>query len=174
MCFQKDGKTAQVARCIKSRITNNLIDYVLSIDTFEQQYVMLKGMLQSPRLKYRIHTIGTDQSLSNNAIYEHKCLGNIKKLYRQSGKCDNQKQFKDIIEAGMVSTPEIFTNDIPISPMTLTPVKKPRAQKSLCLFNNILDMKKTAPRRVGDVKSKRKAIKYVNTPWAFKQKRKGN
>ena len=42
----------------------------------------------------------------------------------------------------MVSTPEIFTNDSPISPMTSTPVKKPRARKSLCLFTNILDVKK--------------------------------
>ena len=33
--------------------------------------------------------------------------------------------------------------------------------------------KKTAYRRVGDAKSKRKAIKFVNTPWALKQKRKG-
>ena len=55
-----------------------VIDYVLSIDTFEQQCVVLKGMLQSPRLKYHVQTIGIDQSLSNNAIYEHKCLENIK------------------------------------------------------------------------------------------------
>ena len=30
MCFQKDGKTAQAARCIKSRIMTKLIDSVLS------------------------------------------------------------------------------------------------------------------------------------------------
>ena len=42
----------------------------------------------------------------------------------------------------MVSTPKGFTNDRPISPMTSTPFKKPRAQKSLCLFTNILDVKK--------------------------------
>ena len=61
MCFQKDGKTAQAARCIKSRIITKVIDYVLSIDTFEQQCVVLKGMLQSPRLKYHMKTIGIDQ-----------------------------------------------------------------------------------------------------------------
>ena len=38
-----------------------VIDYVLSIDTFEQKYVVLKGMLQSLRLKYYVHTIGIDQ-----------------------------------------------------------------------------------------------------------------
>ena len=105
MCFQKDGKIFQDARCIKSRITNKMIDYVLSINKFEQQCFALKGMLQSPRLKYHVQTICIDQSLSNNAIYEHKCLENINKLYKQSGKCDKHKQFKDILEASMVSTP---------------------------------------------------------------------
>ena len=71
MCFLKDGKTSQAARCIKLRIITKLIDYVLSIDTFEQQCVALKGMLQSPLLKYHVETIGIDQYLSNNALYEH-------------------------------------------------------------------------------------------------------
>ena len=74
MCFQKDGKTSQAARCIKSRIMTKVIDSVLSIDRFEKQYVVLKGMLQSTRLNDHVKTIGIDQSLSNNAIYEHKCL----------------------------------------------------------------------------------------------------
>ena len=30
MCFQKDGRTAQATRCIKSRIMNKFIDYVIS------------------------------------------------------------------------------------------------------------------------------------------------
>ena len=68
-----------------------VIYYVISIDTSEQQYVALKVMLQSPRLKNHVHNIGIYQYLRNNAIYEHKCLGNIKKLYEQSGKCDDQK-----------------------------------------------------------------------------------
>ena len=59
--------------------------------------------------------------------------------------------------------------------MTSTPIKKPRTQKSLCLFTNILDVKrKTAFRKVGATKSKRKAIKFVNKPWALKQKRRGS
>ena len=64
MCFQNDCKTAQAYRCIKSRIMTKLIDYVLSIDIFEQKFVVLKGMLQSPRLKYHVQTIGVDQYLS--------------------------------------------------------------------------------------------------------------
>ena len=42
----------------------------------------------------------------------------------------------------MVSTPEGFTNNSPRSPRTPTPVKKPSARKSLCLFTNILYARK--------------------------------
>ena len=51
MCFQKEGKNAQDARCIKSRIMTNVIVSIISIDTFEQHCVVLNGMLQSPRMK---------------------------------------------------------------------------------------------------------------------------
>ena len=75
----------------------------------------------------------------------------------------------------MVSTPEVFTDNSPISPMTSTPVKKPSAQKSLCMFTNILEVKKkTAYRRVGAAKYKRKEIKIGNKPWELKQNKKGN
>ena len=97
MCFQKDGKNSQAARCIKSRILNKLIDSVISIDTFEQKCVVFKGMLQSLLLKYHVQTIGIDQSLSKTSIYEHKCLENIKKVYKQAGKFDYQQQFKSIL-----------------------------------------------------------------------------
>ena len=73
-CFQIDGKYSQAAKCVKSRIMNKVIDYVLFIATFEQQYVMLRGMLQSQRIKYHMKTIGIDQYLSNSARFEHKCL----------------------------------------------------------------------------------------------------
>ena len=108
-----------------------VIDFVLSVDTFEQQYGVLKIILQSLRLKDHVQTIGIDQSLSNNAIYEHKCLENTKILYKQAGKCDDQKQFKYTFESDIVSTPEEFTKKSPISPMISTPFKKPSAQKSL-------------------------------------------
>ena len=62
-------------------------------------------MLQSLRLKDHKQTIGVDLSLSNNDLYEQKCLENINKLYKQTGKCDNQKKFKDILDTAMVSTP---------------------------------------------------------------------
>ena len=112
------------------------------MDTFEQQCAVLKVMFQSPWLKDHVHTIGIDQFLRNNTIYEQKCLENIKILYKQAGKCDDQQQFKDIREAAMVSTPEWFTNNSPISPLTSTPIKKSSARKSLCLFTNIFEVKK--------------------------------
>ena len=37
------------------------IDCVLSIDTVEQIYMVVKVMLQSPRLKYHIEAIDIDQ-----------------------------------------------------------------------------------------------------------------
>ena len=122
---------------------NKVIDSVISIDTYEKQCVVLKGMLQSPRLKDHVQTIGIDQSLSNNATNEHKCLENIKK---KTGICDNRQQFKYILEATMVYTPEGFTDNSPISPIKSTPIQKPNAQKSLCLFNECFEVKKAACR----------------------------
>ena len=51
-------------------------------------------------------TIGIDQSLRNSALFEPRCLQNINKLYKNSGKWDDQKQFKYILEAAMVSNTE--------------------------------------------------------------------
>ena len=91
MCFQNNGKTSQAARCIKSSIMTKEIDSILLIDTLEQQYFVLKGMLRSPRLKDHVNTGGIDQSLNNNALYEHKFLQNINKLYKNADKCDDQQ-----------------------------------------------------------------------------------
>ena len=120
MCFQNDGKSAPAASCIKSKIMTKVIDYVILIDTHEQKFVVLKGMLQSPQLKYHVKIYGIDQSLRKNALCEDKCLQNINKLYKHDGKCDGQQQFKDILEADMVSTTEGFTDNSPISPMAST------------------------------------------------------
>ena len=102
MCFHNDGNSSQTSKCIKSRIMDKVIGCVLLIDTFDQPCVVLKGMLQSPRIKYHLKTMGIDLSLSNSALFEHRCLQKIKKLYKHAGNYDNQKQFKDILEAAMV------------------------------------------------------------------------
>ena len=70
----------------------------------------------------------------------------------------------------MVSTPEGFTFNSPISPMNPTPVNKTSAIKSLFLFTNILDVKKkTDICRVGATKLRRKANKSGTTPWAMEK-----
>ena len=74
----------------------------------------------------------------------------------------------------MVSNPEGFTNNSPISSMISTPIKKLSAQKSLFMFTKMLYVKKTAYRQIGASKSKRKALKFGNTPWTLKKKRKGD
>ena len=63
------------------------------------------------------------------------------KIYQHEGKSDYQQNFKDILEAAILSTPEGFTYTSPNVHMPSTPVKKPSARKSLCLFTNILDVK---------------------------------
>ena len=69
-------------------------------------------------------------------------MNNVKNIYQHSGKCDNQKNLKDILDAAMVSTTEEITDKIPNVPMKSRPVKKPSARKSLCIFTNILNVKK--------------------------------
>ena len=70
---------------------NKAIDSIVSIDKFEQQCVVIKGFLQSPRLEDHMKTIGVDQSLCDRSCFEHKCLNNIIYIYQHAGKCDNQK-----------------------------------------------------------------------------------
>ena len=66
----------------------------------------------------------------------------------------------------MVSTPEESTYVIPSLRKTPTIVKTQSASKPLCLFTNIFDVKKkTAKRRVGAAKSKRRSMKVGNSLW---------
>ena len=60
-------------------------------------------------------SFGLNQSLGYSAIYEHRCLENIKKLYKYSGKCDDWQQYKAILEAAMVSTTSVFTENSTMS-----------------------------------------------------------
>ena len=93
-------------------------------------------------------------------------MNNIKNIYQNAGKCDDQQNLKDILDAAMVSTPEEITYDSTNVAMTSTPVKKPSTRKSLCLFTNIFDVKnKTEKRHVGAEKSKHRAMKLGNSLW---------
>ena len=53
-------------------------------------------------MKQHIVTIVVDQSISNKDLYEHICMEKIKKVYKFSGKCDNQQKYKAIIEVALV------------------------------------------------------------------------
>ena len=132
-------------------------------------------MLKSSRLEDNMNTIVIDQSLCTRSSFEQKFMNNIKKIYEHANKCDDQQNPKDILDAAMVSTPEGVTNNSPNVPMISTPVNKPSASKSLCLFINILDVKpKTEKRRIVAAESKRRAMKVVNIKWTNKIKRKGH
>ena len=85
-------------------------------------------------------TIGIDRSSFNVSTFEHICINNIKKIYQHAGKCDDQQNLNDILEAALLSTPVGFTDNSHNVHMSSTPVKKPSTRKSLCLFTNILDV----------------------------------
>ena len=63
------------------------------------------------------------------------------KKYQHAGKCDDQQNLKYILDDAMVSTTEGVTDNSHNVPMKSTPVKKPSAGKSMCLFTNILNVK---------------------------------
>ena len=120
-------------------------------------------MLQSSRLEDHMKTIGIDQTSFTRSSFEHRCVNNIKNIYQHVGKCDDKQKLKGIIDAAILSTPKGFTDNIPNVPMTSTPVKKPSARKSLCIFTKILDVKtKTEKRRIVAAKSRRIAMKVGN------------
>ena len=79
------------------------------------------------------------QLLSNTTMYAHRCLEDIKILYTSSIKWDYQHQYKPIIKAAILSTPEIFTNSSPKLPVLYGTIINPNAITSLCLFTEVLD-----------------------------------
>ena len=103
---------------------NKAIGYILFTDTFEQQCVVIKGMLQSLCLENNMKTIDIDRSLRNRPSVEHKYLNNIKKIYQHAGNCDYQQNLKDILDSGMVSNPEEVTDVSPGLRITQTTVGK--------------------------------------------------
>ena len=79
LCFQINRRSSHAAQCFKSWIMNKYIDFILSIHTIEQQCVVIKGMLQSPRIEDHVNTIGIEQSSCNRYSFEYKFLINIKR-----------------------------------------------------------------------------------------------
>ena len=98
-------------------------------------------------------------------------MNTIKKIYQHAGKCDDQQNLKDIIDSAVMLTLEVVIDNSPNAPITSTPVNKPSASKSLCLFTNILDAKpKIENRRIVAAKYKLRAIKVGNNQWTKKSK----
>ena len=62
-------------------------------------------MLQSSRLEDHMKTIGIVQSSFIRSSFEHRCMNNTKNIYQHAGKCDDQQNLKDILDADILSTP---------------------------------------------------------------------
>ena len=45
--FQTDRETVHVSQCTKSRLFTKLIESIIGIESFQQQFVILKGLFQS-------------------------------------------------------------------------------------------------------------------------------
>ena len=82
-------------------------------------------MLQLSLIEDHMNTIGIDQSSFTRSSFEHRCMNKIKKIYQHAGKCDDQQNLKGNIEAALLSTPEVFTDNIPNVHMPSTSVKRP-------------------------------------------------
>ena len=132
-------------------------------------------MLQSSRHQDHMNTIGIDQTSLTGSSYYHRCMNNINKIYQHVGKCDDQQNLKDVIDAVILSTWEWVTDNSPNVPMISTPLNKTSAMKSLCLFINIFGVKpKIEKCCIVAEKSKRKVMKFGNKLWTKKRKRKGH
>ena len=86
-------------------------------------------------------------------MYEHRYLEKINKLCENYGKCDDQQQCREIIEAEMVSTTEGSTYRIPTPPSQYLAVKNVSARKPLRQSSEELDVKhKTSVYSLGPTK----------------------
>ena len=106
-------------------------------------------------LSYMV-TILFEQQWSNTAMYEHRYLENVKKLYKSAVKCDDQQQYKAIIVSTMVSTTDGGTNNIPMSPSQYITVK------IISLY-----VKHNTSVYWSDTAKKHKAIRSNNTFWSI-------
>ena len=111
---------------------------------------LLRGCC-SPNNWKHIVAIGVEQKLSNCDFYEHRYLENTNRLYKDTGKCDDQQQYKDILEAEMVSTTEWCTDNSPMTSNPYVSTKNPSERKPQRQFSETLDVKhKTSVCRLGE------------------------
>ena len=62
-------------------------------------------------------------------------------MHKYDGKCDDQQQYKVILESAMLSTPEGLTNSIPIDVGTSENTNKPSVWKYLNPFSELFNVK---------------------------------
>ena len=92
-------------------------------------------------------------------MYEHRCQENINNLYKTAGRYYDQQQYKAILEATMVSTPEECNDKSTMKPNQYKS-KNPSLRKPPHQFLETLDVRhNTDVRRLGSSKAKRKAIR---------------
>ena len=84
--------------------------------------MVIKCLLRSSRLEDNMNTIGIDPYSFARSSFEHRCMHNIKKIYEHAGKCDDNQNLKDIIDAAILSTPEGVTDNSPNVHMASKPV----------------------------------------------------
>ena len=61
LCFQINGRYYYSTQSVKSWIIDNSVYYILCIEKSEQQCVVIKGMLHSPRLEDHMKKIVIDK-----------------------------------------------------------------------------------------------------------------
>ena len=84
--------------------------------------------------------IGLENLLSKSYLYGNMCLEDIKMLYKSSSKCDYHEQYKSILEAYVVSTPEGIKDNSPLDVGTPGILNNPSAINLLSQFLEILDV----------------------------------
>ena len=99
----------------------------------------------------------------------------ILRSYKNSdGKCDDQQQYKAIIETSMVSTTDIFSGNSPIQPSQSMNMKNTSTRKPLHQFLETLEVKpKTDVRIFCAAKSAHKATRQGSILWSNIPKRRG-
>ena len=83
-----------------------------------------------------MNTIGIDQSSFARSSFEKRCMNNIKNIYQNAGKCDDQQNLKDIIDAAILSTPEGVTDNSTYFHMASKPEKK-QVLGNHCVYSQI-------------------------------------
>ena len=100
---------------------------------------------------------------------------NIKKLYKCTGKIDDQQQYKAIIEVAMVSNTEGLTRISSMDVGTLINMNNTSKRKFLSQFLELLNVKQNnSVHRLGSAKKNHKEIRTDSALWSIITKWRGH